>query len=410
MVTNGSCTAEASSAITVTVNSASVGGTAVATQDTICAGQSSTLSLSGSTGTAYQWQSSASLNGTYTDISGATSATYNTPALTSTSYYRCLVTNGSCTAEASSAITVTVNSASVGGTAIAIPDTICVGQSSTISLTGSTGTAYQWQSSTSLNGTYTDISGATSATYNTPALSETSYYRCLITNGYCALQASSAVTVTVNTSPTADISGVTAICIGNNTELTASGGGSYLWSTGEDSTHITVGPDSTTTYFITVTNAAGCTATDSAVVTVNTSSAASITPAGDSVCIGNSTTLTASGGSSYLWNTGASTAAITVSPVLSTIYRVTVTNSYGCTYVTDAIVTVNTVPIISKELVTDCTDSYQATLTSSEAITYHWNTDATTQSINVSEQGSYTVTVTDINGCSATSEPVVVLR
>ena len=68
--------------------------TSIATPGTICAGQSSALSLSGS-GTAYQWQSSTSLNGTYSNISGATSSTYNTTALTSTSYYRCMVTNGS---------------------------------------------------------------------------------------------------------------------------------------------------------------------------------------------------------------------------------------------------------------------------------------------------------------------------
>ena len=75
--------------------------------------------------------------------------------------------------------------------------------------------------------------------------------------------------------------------------------------------------------------------------------------------------------------------------------------------------TINPLPVASIKstaLTTNCAGSYQATLTSSAANTYLWSTSATTQSINVSTMGNYTVTVADINGCSATSEPIIVLR
>jgi len=61
----------------------------------------------------------------------------------------------------------------------------------------------------------------------------------------------------------------------------------------------------------------------------------------NSVCNGNSTTLTASGGGTYAWNTGATTAAISVTPVSTTTYTVTVTNASGCTATANRTVTVS---------------------------------------------------------------------
>src|SRR5690606_12539735 len=137
-------------------------------------------------------------------------------------------------------------------------------------------------------------------------------------------------TVTVSNAPNAGISGDLSICNGESTTLTASGGGTYLWSTGSTNASITVSPSSTTTYSVTVTNAGGCTDTESAMVTVSNAPNAGIS--GDlSICNGESTTLTASGGGTYLWSTGSTNASITVSPSSTTTYSVTVTNAGGCT-------------------------------------------------------------------------------
>ena len=80
----------------------------------------------------------------------------------------------------------------------------------------------------------------------------------------------------------------------------------YLfWSTGATTASITVSPTSTQTYTVTACDSNGNSDTDDVIVTVNSVTA----NAGSDVTIdeGDSVTLTASGGDSYLWNTGATT-------------------------------------------------------------------------------------------------------
>jgi hypothetical protein len=131
---------------------------------------------------------------------------------------------------------------------------------------------------------------------------------------------------------------------------------------------------------------------------------------------------TASGGTgsyAYLWykdgiSTGITTQAydpgsLTVS---SEFFCALTSGSCGTVNTLSINITVNPLPVasITSVLTTTCTDSYQATLTASIANSYLWNTSATTQSITVSSKGNYSVIVTDINGCSSTSETVIVLR
>lgn len=142
----------------------------------------------------YQWQSSTTLGGTYSNIAGATSATYNLPsAATSALFYRVIVssTGGTgCTPATSNPVAGTVvNDPSVS--VVVPPAIVCVGANVTLtaSPTVSTGTCTtQWQSSPD-GVTWTNISGATGNTYNVTSLGATTRYRAQLVsctgNGCC---------------------------------------------------------------------------------------------------------------------------------------------------------------------------------------------------------------------------------
>lgn len=138
----------------------------------------------------------------------------------------------------------------------------------------------------------------------------------------------------------------------------------------------------------------------------------SVSPTTSTICIGQSSILTASGGGSYLWNTGSTNSSITVNPISTTTYTVTVTDANSCTATASRIVTVNNLPVanISPTNSTICSSLSSVTLIGSGGGTYLWNTSSTSSSISAtpSQLGTvYTVTVTGSNGCSASVSRIV---
>ncbi len=284
---------------------------------------------------------------------------------------------------------------------------------------------YAWSPSTFLNNTTIPNPLASNVTASTT-------YTVTVTGGSgCTSTAS----VTVNVSPIititeSDNSGIAnddgIICTGDAAMLTASGGISYAWSTGATTDAITVMPAMTTIYTVTVTDAGGCSATATATITVNPLPTAAIAVSENSglanndgnICAGASATLTASGGTTYLWSTGASTSAINVTPGMTTTYMVTVTNGNACTAIASQTITVNSNPSASisvsetSGLVNDdgtiCAGS-SATLTASGGTSYAWSTGQNTAVIMVSPVMTtpYTVTVTNAFGCSSTATTTI---
>ena len=118
-------------------------------------------------------------------------------------------------------------------------------------------------------------------------------------------------------------------------------------------------------------------------------------------CQGNSIVLTASGATSYSWNTGANTASVSLSPAATTIY--TVTGFYGlCSVPKTATITVQTPPVITVNKTHVC-DGMPATITASGANSYTWSSGETSASINVTlfATTQYTITGASSAGCSA---------
>jgi len=210
------------------------------------------------------------------------------------------------------------------------------------------------------------------------------------------------------------ISPSVGICIGDSTKLIANGVTSYAWSPsiGLSSANIfdpIASPTVTTTYTVTG-SVSGCIGNtkDSVVVTVNPKPIGAIS-ALSSVCIGISTTLTASGGTSYIWNTGATTNSIFVSPASGTKYSVAIIQN-GCADTVSEFVTVNPKPIVTACCDTAIEFGQNVELTSSGGGSYLWspanglncNTCPNpTASPNVNT--TYTLIVTSDSGCSAST-------
>ncbi len=188
----------------VTVNSISTAPTSITGTTTICNGATTILTASGGTaGTSctYEWGTGSTVGSNA--VVGATSESYTTPALSSsTTYWVRRIDPSPCSTITGGATqTVTVNPTSVGGTAAATSSSVCSGTSTTVTVSGYTG-AIQWQQSA--NGTtgwanVTGGSGATTATYTTPNLIATTYYRAVLTSGVCSLDYSTTTSVTVTT-------------------------------------------------------------------------------------------------------------------------------------------------------------------------------------------------------------------
>jgi len=379
-VTNASgCQSAASIATIVTVNALPATPTITAGgPTTFCVGGN--VTLTSGAGTSYLWST------------GATNQNLN---VTTSGSYTVKVTNVSgCQSAASVATIVTVNALPSTPTITAGgPKTFCAGGS--VTLTSSAGSTYQWST------------GATTPNLN---VTTTGSYTVKVTNANgCQSAASVATIVTVNalpSTPTITAGGPTTFCAGGNVTLTSSAGTTYLWSTGATTQNINVIISGS--YTVKVTNASGCQSAASAatLVTVN---ALPITPtitAGGptTFCAGGNVTLTSSAGTSYIWSNGATTQNINITA--SGSYTVKVTNASGCQSAASVatIVTVNTLPatptITAGGTTTLCVGG-SVTLSSTAGTIYQWSNGATSQSINVTAAGSYTVQVTDLNGCQS---------
>jgi hypothetical protein len=154
-------------------------------------------------------------------------------------------------------------------------------------------------------------------------------------------------------------------------------------------------------YLITYTDTDSATATFN--LTINALPTVVVSVSAGTICDGESTILTASGASTYVWNDGNTDNPRTVSPTTTTTFTATGTDSNGCVSAGSTQITVNALPTVEiSGTLTYCAGS-TTTLTATAGLSsYLWSTGATTQAINVTA-GSYTVTGTDSNGCSATS-------
>ena len=271
---------------------------------------------------------------------------------------------------------------------------ICTG--STTQLASAT-TGGVWTSSDATVATISTTGVVTGLTAGTATMT----YTVTDANG-CSASVSATINVNAGTTATITASGATTFCAGGSVTLTANAGSTYLWSNGAQTQSITVDVDGS--YYVTVTNASGCSATSAAeAVTVNALPTATIASTGSNVCLGSTVTLTASGGIGYVWSNNATTASINV--VATNTYSVTVTDANGCENSASEVVTFNANPAvtISANGPTVFCQGGSLTLTATGGSNYVWSNGDQGASTTVSQSGAYYVIVTNASGCSTQS-------
>ncbi len=387
---NGSCQS-APSTLAITVGSTSVAAplTGGDQTQTVCPGNpipTLTATASVPAGHTVVWYNAAA--------GGAAVASPTLSSAGTVTYYAASRNTASgCESNTRTAVVLTITSVPAASATAGGPTSFC--QGGNVILTANTGGSYLWSN------------GATTQSITVTA---TGSYSVTVTTGTCN-STSTPVSVTVNPSPVANIAagGVTTFCQGGSVSLTASAGSSWLWSNGATTQSINV--ITTGNYSVVVTNGSGCsTASAATTVTVNSNPPANVAASGPvTFCQGNSVTLNASAGSSWLWSNGATTQSINVTTTGN--YSVVVTQASGCTNTSTATaVTVNPTPaanISAGGPVAFCQGN-SVTLTASSGSAWAWSNGATTQAITVSNSGNYSVTVSSAAGCSASSSATAV--
>ncbi|MEZ4827358.1 MAG: gliding motility-associated C-terminal domain-containing protein [Bacteroidia bacterium] len=227
--------------------------------------------------------------------------------------------------------------------------------------------------------------------------------------------------LTVHSLPPADAGSDFTKCGEDSVQLLASGGVQYIWSpasflSADNIPNPMAVPDSNFTYFVTVTDTNGCVNTDSVFIRTMYAKAGQA----DTICFGDTIRLQASYigglGVSYLWSPDSSAQNALVPnpmvfPVTTTQYIVTVTDSSGCSDTSAVEIFVHPAPPANAGPDTAICIGEIVRLNASGGVTYRWNADPTLNSLVIADPvansqvtRTYTVTVTDIFGCTASDD------
>ncbi|MFN5182935.1 MAG: choice-of-anchor L domain-containing protein [Bacteroidota bacterium] len=326
---------------------------------------------------------------------------------------------GSCTPPVVQTVTVTSNAAIP--TLNVNSQTICAGQNVTLTATASSaGGSYSWTSNPP------GFSANTQSITVSP--SSTTTYSCTYNNNGCI--ASNTGTVTVNPVPTLSVNSTT-ICVGQSASLNATpsiGGGSYSWTstpsgfTSSNST-INVNPTTTTTYSCNY-SLNGCPASSTGIVNVNPNPTATASNNGP-YCAGTTINLSGNGGASYNWSGPNGFTSTTQNPTITTstsgnsgVYTLTVTSN-NCTSVATTSVNILANPIPNLNSNGPVCAGTALSINCSNGVNWSWTgpngfvtgtQNNTLSPVSVLSSGTYSVTISDVNGCTGTGTINVVVN
>jgi hypothetical protein len=387
---NGCGITTATAAVTIspfTVN-------ATSSTPTVCAGATATLNAI-SPGNTYTWEP------------GFTSSQTLVVAPGSSVLYTVTAGNGTCIATNTIQLGVVALPVIVASTS---SQSLCAGETATLSVTG--GTSYSWS----------PVSSSAASLTVSPTVP--TLYSVIGTNPEGCV-ASSAVVVIAYPVPTLSINNINpVVCVGNPAVLSVSGANTYSWSTSSAATSVTVFPTQLTTYSVTGTySSSGCSSTET--VTVDVFSPTVTISGNSALCIGGTASLTAlaSGGTvlSYSWSTGLQNQTILVTPTSATMYvataKVSASNIVcnGTSSVQVTIIPNPTIVPVPGKLVMCTKETVGVSATGGTAYAWSWSSQTSTspsiaitplQVTNLVVQ----VTGTGTNGCTGTSSVAIAVN
>ncbi len=329
-----------------------------------------------------------------------------------TNYLIRVVANSPNTIGTPSVITIEVAGAPTAAISNSSSTTVCSGGTASLIFQGSPGTI-QWSSSTN-NTTFTPIVGATSATYTTGPLTQTTYFQVSVTSS-CGVTTSSTWTVTLTNAIVIPVSYTPNSLNLCNGPVTLSVTGNYtnlVWSNGQAGTAV-ISISNPITISVTGTDASGCSGASTPLTFTSVPPPPlSITPASPVTLCGSSATLTASAGFiAYNWSNGQTGSTVVVSSPGSFI--VSATDANGCVVTSSAtqVISGSSVSIPVEPSLAAICDGEPAVLTAGTGFSqYEWSNGAIGQAITVSATGYYSVTAVDVNGCPGSSPLVEVIQ
>lgn len=367
----------------------------------LCSGSS--LSLTATGANSYYWFPTTNLSGSGATVS--VSPTVNTT-------YSVVGTNGKgCKDTAYTTINV-IPSPVVSVTPTV--DTFCLGGSSVLNASGAI--SYQWYPTTGLN-------SSTGSTVTASPTTTTNYRVTGTAANGCKSKVYSKITVNPLPNLSANPSSAD-LCYGQSVTISATGADSYQWSpsstlSSSTANNVIASPLSSSTYKLIGTTAYGCVDSMQISVGVHPYPIVNINPSNVHLCPGSNLTIVASGADNYLWSpaTGINSTTndtLIASPALTTTYKVIGTTIYGCSDTASTQIEISPIPTITPQNSSICIgDSVQLTVTSNTSTsTFIWSTGATTATIwaKPNNTTTYTVTATDISGCSNTVSAQVVVN
>ncbi len=316
------------------------------------------------------------------------------PVTVTETSYGCSVTTSITINQPASALSVTPSS----------NNPICTNNNGSAGIIAAGGTApYHYLWSTGNNNTTDTISGRPAGTYS---VTVTDTNGCTVSNSFTLVTQHPVLSLV----PTI----INPICINNNgsVSITANGGTApyhYLWSTTNNNTSDTISNRLAGTYSVTVIDTNGCFISGAYTLVTQYPVLSLVPTITNPICTSNngSASITANGGTApyhYLWSTANNNTADSISGRPAGTYSVTVTDTNGCV-VSAAYTLVTQFPSISltpSTTNTSCTNNGSASITpngGTAPYTYHWSNSSTNQGLVGIGSGTYTVTVTDHNGC-----------